>query len=556
MRAHSAHDPLDFGDLNHIDVDQLGLRDLIALEDLRQLLDALTQALSCRVTLQDRDAKVLLSSGAGGVRGKGAIHEIDLPVPDLEHRSTFGRLILNSPGRAPADTLRVFRQIAGSVGRIASQEREARRRIGELTAVYNTSMMLAEARGLADLLDRFARLIVEVMGVKGASIRLIDESSDELRIAAAFGLSQAYTSMPALRLSKAAMDHVALEHGHEQSVDLSRDVRVQFPEMPEREGITSMLSVGMRYRGKSVGVLRAYSAQTRRFGVTEVELMKAVAAQAAAAIVNTRLDQERQEAAALEQQVSVAADVQHRMIPHVHPRVSSLQVATSYVPCHELAGDLFDFLPLSGDRLGVVVADVAGKGVPASLTMATVRAYLRASVEHLDDPAEIVRRLNELVCHDNRPGEFVSLLYGVIDPKAREFRFVLAGHVPPMLCRQANVEQLPQDVLHGNGDIVLGVVEQATFRVHVAPLQPGDTLVIYTDGLSEARDFNGGLFGDARVADSIIRSARAEVGVEELVQNLLWDMRRFVGLQRRTDDVTLVAIRLVDGGAEMRNEEG
>lgn len=505
--------------------------------------------MGCRVVLRDHDGSHLVSSGAPGAGGDGATaRQLDLPIPDGEHLSAFGRLTLTSQGRTPADTLRVFRQIAAALGRLASQEREARRRLGELTAVYNTSMMLAEARGLKDLLDRCARLIVEVMGVKGASIRLIDESSDELRTAATFGLSEAYVTKGPLRLSRAAIDHLALEHGHEQTFDLAGDTRIQFPEMARREGIASMLSVGMRYRGKAVGVLRAYSAERRRFGVTEVELMKAVAAQAAAAIVNTQLNEERQEAVALEQQVSLAADVQHRMIPTAHPRVSCLDVASTYIPCYELAGDLFDFLTLPGDRLGVVVADVAGKGMPASLTMATVRAYLRASAEHLEDPAEIVRRLNELVCRDNRPGEFVSLLYGVIDPAAREFRFVLAGHVPPMLYRNGSVEQLPPDVLHGSGDIVLGVMPGASFKVHVTPLQFNDTLVIYTDGLSEARDFDSGLFGDERVAASIIHSGTAGAGVDELVQNLLWDMRRFVGLQRRSDDVTVVAVRLADGG--------
>src|SRR6185503_7660862 len=136
--------------------------------------------------------------------------------------------------------------------------------------------------------------------------------------------------------------------------------------------------VGMRYKGKAIGVLRVYTAQEQAFSPLRIDLLKGVAAQAAAAIENARLLTESLEAYALEKQVRMAADVQHRMIPQKPPEVPGIDLASVYVPCFTLGGDFYDFIPLPDDNLGVAIADVSGKGVPASLIMASVRAFLRA----------------------------------------------------------------------------------------------------------------------------------------------------------------------------------
>src|SRR5690606_17170282 len=183
------------------------------------------------------------------------------------------------------------------------------------------------------------------------------------------------------------------------------------------------------------------------------------------------------------------------------------------LPCYDLAGDLFDFIELPGGRVGVVIADVAGKGVPASLIMATVRAYLRASTEHISELPEMIQRLNVMLCRDNRPGEFVSLFYGVIDPAARTMDYVLAGHLPPMLLRDGDVS-----VLAGSGDTVLGVIPDAGFTSRRLEMRPGDRLLLYTDGLDEARNFSDELYGKERVRQSFLQPAES---AEMIVQNVI-----------------------------------
>src|SRR5258708_2761649 len=254
------------------------------------------------------------------------------------------------------------------------------------------------------------------MGVRGRSIRRGEKDHDELTIRAVHNLSSQYLSKGKIRLSQAEIDQRALSpKGFEYVRNMATDPRILFPQESIREGIVSMLSVGLRYKGHPVGVLRLYTSQEQSFSQLQVDLLKAVASQAAAAIENARLLEETREAEALEQQVRMARDVQQRMIPGTPPAIAGIDFASVYVPCFELGGDFYDFIPLPGENIGLAVADVSGKGVPASLIMASVRSALRAHVDYIYYLYEVLQRINALLCHDNKVGEFVTLFYGVLD---------------------------------------------------------------------------------------------------------------------------------------------
>src|SRR6185437_13032629 len=308
-----------------------------------------------------------------------------------------------------------------------------------------------------------------------------------------------------------------------------------YPQESMREGIVSMLSAGMRYKGKPIGVLRVYTDKPRAFTPLKIDLLKAVAAQAAAAIENARLLNETVQAAALERQVQMAADVQQRMIPHTPPSVPGLDLASVYVPCFELGGDFFDFIMLPDDNLGLAIADVSGKGVPASLIMAAVRAFLRGQVDNVYYLYEVMRRINVMLCRDSRMGEFVTLFYGVLDARARRLTYCNAGHLPPMLLRDGKVTELASE------NMVLGVNPDEAYKQSLIDLKSGDMLLLYTDGLSDAMNFDKERFGRQRVIEAFQQGGPT---AEAVAQNILWHLRRFVGMARRTDDVTMIVVRV------------
>ena len=398
---------------------------LLDLKEVQKMLDGLCALAPVSLALLDHRGQTLVASApyAAEVRSEPSRLPLEFPVATTDTGERLGSLQIVANGDLQPGVRNLAQALATTLGQTAGQEREANRRAAELTTIYNTSMMLAEARDLSSVLTRTVQLVADVMQVKGTGIRLIDQERDELRFVAVHGLSEQYLKSAPVSLSAAAIDQAALEKGFEQVEDLGVDPRVHFPEILKAEGIVSILSVPLRYRQRPVGLLRAYASERRIFSPAEIDLMRAVAAQAGAAIVNARLAEESAQAEALEKQVLIAADVQHRMIPAHAPTCRNLELASIYVPCYELAGDLFDFIPLERERLGVVIADVAGKGVPASLIMATVRAYLRAGSENFDELPALVGRLNQMLCADNRPGEFVSLFYGIFNGPNPHARF-------------------------------------------------------------------------------------------------------------------------------------
>src|SRR3954469_4196969 len=147
----------------------------------------------------------------------------------------------------------------------------------------------------------------------------------------------------------------------------------------------------------------------------------------------------------------MAVEVQQRMIPQTPPQVRNVELASVYVPCFALGGDFYDFIPLPYDNVGLVIADVSGKGVPASLIMASVRAALRAQVDNVYYLYEVIRRLNLMIHRDSKPTEFVTLFYGVLDANNRRLTYCNAGHPPGLLLRDGQIIELSSD------NMVLGV---------------------------------------------------------------------------------------------------
>lgn len=450
------------------------------------------------------------------------------------------RQLLQAASRARHDrpaAIQFLFILANAIARLCYQEFQLRQRVNELTALYNVSTILSDARDLQSVLERAVRVVCEVMDAKAASIRLIDFEKDELVIKAVHNLSPTYQRKGPVRLSTSGIDHVALSpKGYEYVRDMKLDPRVRYPQESEREGIVSMLSVGMRYKGKPIGVLRVYTEKEQSFSQLRIDLMKAVASQAAAVIENARLLEETREAERLEKQVEMAADVQKRMIPSRPPPFPYADVSAVYVPCYELGGDFYDFIALGDEDLGMAVADVSGKGVAASLIMAAVRAALRAQTDNVYYLYEVVRRINTMLCRDTLPTEFVTLFYGVLNGPTRRFTYCNAGHPPALVLRKGEIIEL------GSDDMVLGVDDTQEYRQHIFEFESGDLMLIYTDGLPDAMNFDRETFGRQRLLEAFRQGGAT---AEDVTQNILWQVRRFVGMAKRNDDITMIVARIL-----------
>ncbi len=426
--------------------------------------------------------------------------------------------------------------LADLMAELAVQEEELRNRIEELSAVYNIAGLLADTLDLQDILNRTSRMVCEVMRVKACSIRMLDETSGALTIKAVHNLSEQYLNKGPVTVDQNPIDGAALRGEMVRILDAPTDPRTRYPEEARREGIVSGLVCGMIFRGKAVGVLRVYTGEPHVFTPFEEALLRAVASQAAAAVVNARLLAETIEAERYARQIAYAGEVQRRMIPANPPNTPRVEIGAVYRPTYNVGGDFYDFICLPKGNIGIAIADVSGKGVPASLVMASLRSALRVYAYFTYDIDRILSEVNQHVCRETTIGEFVTAFYGVVTPDGRRLTYANAGHEPPMLLRQGRIRPL------ATGGMVLGVDPNARYDRDLLELLPGDVLLLYTDGAVEAMNFADEQFGRERLAQSLLRYA--DQTAQLIAQNILWDLRRFRGLADRTDDVTMVVLKI------------
>jgi sigma-B regulation protein RsbU (phosphoserine phosphatase) len=238
------------------------------------------------------------------------------------------------------------------------------------------------------------------------------------------------------------------------------------------------------------------------------------------------------------QELALAWEIQASFLPDVLPDVPGWQLAATLKPARETSGDFYDVIPLPGGRLGVLIADVADKGMGAALYMALSRTLVRTfAVEHHTQPDLVLNAANQRILADTHADMFVTLFYGVLDPSDGTLSFCNAGHNPPYLMNAQGGGSIQE--LSRTG-IPLGVFDDATWELGVVQLEPSDALVLYTDGITDAQDHKEEFFGHKRLQEIV----RANVGrsAQEMQEALITGVHDFVGDAPQFDDIALVVL--------------
>jgi sigma-B regulation protein RsbU (phosphoserine phosphatase) len=261
------------------------------------------------------------------------------------------------------------------------------------------------------------------------------------------------------------------------------------------------------------------------------------------------------------QELALAGQIQASFLPDALPDLPGWQLAAVLEPARETSGDFYDLIPLPNGQLGILVADVADKGMGAALYMALCRTLIRTyAAEHHTRPDRVLSATNRRILMDARADLFVAVFYGVLDPATGTLTYCNAGHNPPYLFHGLNPPgghnppgaQSGDTVqaLRGTG-MVLGVIEEATWRREVVQLAPGDVLLLYTDGITEAQNQQQAFFGEQRLLEVIQANTVTQVNAgtqanrpvaQDIQDALLAELRAFVGDAPQVDDITLMVI--------------
>lgn len=322
------------------------------------------------------------------------------------------------------------------------------------------------------------------------------------------------------------------------------DPRVIRHEDPSLE-VRSVIVVPILFRERNIGVLAIVNpSDGGSFGETDFSLATSLAEQAGLAIHNLDLMASQIEKNKMDSDLGLAHEIQSMLLPKQFPLMEHLQMATIYKPAQKVGGDLYDVFKIDENRVGIAIADVSGKGIPASLLMAICQSNLRHFALHQDSPARVLSELNEVMLGEMRPEMFVTIIYAVIDTKAGELVFARGGHELPILIHGKDNGHASAEFLESDG-MALGMVPGEIFDTAVTdrtvPFHRGDVLALYTDGVTEAINSGGVEFGNSRLAEVVLTLRSREP--EGLVNGILDRIALFAGDSGQTDDFTVVVAK-------------
>ncbi len=406
-------------------------------------------------------------------------------------------------------------------------------------ALLSVAESVNSTLGLQQTLETVVRLTPMLVGVTRCAIMYWEPESKHFIGGAVWGLSpEAEKKFTELVLAPSSYTFLEALSTASEPVICGKGMTHAAPEeLCDLLGVTALLGLPLFAQGRLVGAMLVdHPGPGESIDQRRMNILAGIAQQVALALETARLQAESNERQRLERELDVARDIQHSFLPQQLPSVPGWDLATCYRAARQVGGDFYDFVPLKSKKWGIVIADVADKGVPAALFMALSRTNIRASAFSRDNPVETLMRTNELLLSDSRSDLFVTAWYGVWDPATGEVVFASAGHNPPLLVRaDGHLETL------SSRGIALGVVETIRLDEGRVTLNPGDMLVAYTDGVTEALRPDMAEFGVVGLQSTLLNARqRSAADISNRVINAI---DSFTAGEPQFDDMTLIVLK-------------
>jgi serine phosphatase RsbU (regulator of sigma subunit) len=421
--------------------------------------------------------------------------------------------------------------------RLAALEAENRRlarAVEELSVLNDLARSIGAASSPHQIIAKIANRARQAVAAEQAVITIVEEGQD-----AAHTLIRAIESSAGrqqFHLSQALLGWMFLH---------KRPLLVTDPaSAPELKGIPcegdvrSLLCVPLMVKSKLIGVLVACNNKEGAFRENDQRLLSIIASQSAQVIENARLAEKEVRLAVVQEQLRLARQIQLGLLPRAAPALPGYDVAGASHPAQEIGGDYYDFIPLAEGRWALALGDVSGKGLPASLLMANLQATLRGQAHYNPGARDCLAWANRLLFRSTDPEKFATCFYAVLDPAAHTLDYANAGHERPLLFG-GDDGAAPRRLIRGG--LMLGALAEWSYQSETVPLAPGDLVVCYSDGVTDARNADGEEFGEARLID-LVRAARpapAAVVLERIVAAV----QAHVAGAPQFDDLTLVVLR-------------
>ena len=472
------------------------------------------------------DAQFPLSSGAT------MITENSSSVPEAT-------ISLASTGRTTSGLLEAIED-----ARTQSDESSRISRQSDLLALISKiSVALLDTVTLNETLDQIVSMVFQAVPADRSMIMMREEKSSDLKVAVA-RLRNRVGEVGEIRISRSVIDEVVANGKSVLTSDAQADPRFMGGTVM-LQGVRSVLAVPLGVGEKVFGIIYADSPLAdSRFTEDHLKVLTTLASVAAIRVQNARLMEQQLETVRLERELQVASEIQQRFQPASAPQVPGYELQGISFPCYEIGGDYYDFIQREDGRLIVALGDVSGKGPAAALLMSSLHAAVHAHSDMHSSLAKTIGAVNRYLVDSTPANRFVTLFYAELDPTNGSLAFLNAGHNPPLIVHAGGtMEQLAA------GGLPLGIMANADFREGKTKLHPGDVLVIYSDGVSEAVNPTGEEFGPTRLYETVSRNLDASAaGIRDRIESAL---TKFCQGTPAADDITLVICKRNAESAEI-----
>jgi phosphoserine phosphatase RsbU/P len=417
-----------------------------------------------------------------------------------------------------------------------------------LALISKVGVALLASVTLNETLEQVVSLVFEAVPADRCMVMMRDEKSPELKVAVA-RLRDRVGEIGEIRISRSVIDEVVTHGKSVLTSDAQADPRFAGGTVM-LQGVRSVLAVPLGVGANVFGIVYADSPLAGgRFTEDHLKVLTTLASVAAIRVENARLTEEQMERERLEREQQVASEIQQRFLPATAPIVTGYELQGISFPCYEIGGDYYDFIQREDGKLVVALGDVSGKGTAAALLMSSLHAAIHAHTDIHASLSRTIGAVNRYLVDSIPANRFVTLFYAELDPKNGGLSFLNAGHNPPLIVHAGGtMEQLAA------GGLPLGIMSDADFREGRTQLHPGDVLVIYSDGVSEAVNPAGEEFGPTRLYEVVARNLDASAGgIRDRIESAL---TKFCEGTPAADDITLVICKRLAESAEVAAAAG
>ena len=423
-----------------------------------------------------------------------------------------------------------------SVEILQSENRQLQLAINELRVLNDIATTISSTQPVEEIIDQIILQCIKHLGVEEGAISLLERHSEQEEFHTMIRRQDSSIEKVPYKLDNHLTGWMIKNKSILMTNDISEDQRFRFLDdmsYPFR----SLICVPLIIKGLLIGYLAVFNKKSGEpFTQEDRRLMSIIASQSAQVIENARLYEEEKALLSLQEEMRMARDIQLNLLPKKTPDIPGYQISAINIPAKSVGGDYYDFLSLSNNKVGFCIGDITGKGMPAAMLMANLQATFRSQGHIFEDCADCLKGTNTMLYKSTESTKFATFFYGMLDPETSTICYANGGHDAPILLRK---DKKPES-LDATG-LLLGVMPQTEYQQVKISLQKDDLLFLYTDGITEAMNPEGNLFGLQNLK-KVLESVRNNSA--DTIQSLILDkVQEHAHNATQSDDITMMILK-------------